>query len=300
MTSEIDDKTAGDIGKRIAGIHRDIGYRDGAVNLADVRDTLKLDLRYYSAESTDLVDEVAHRLRLGAKRLMDNPAALIDVVKKFDLRALYIPAKKRILIDQGIPDLKKRWSEGHEITHSALPWHREYMFGDDKHTLSPVHHEEIESEANFGAGKLLFPAKRFAKVCGDCNPTFSEIKKVADHFGNTITTTFWRFVEGQTVAAFGLVSEHPLRPKAGEPAVSAFIKSPRFRVEFPAIREGALFTQIARYCSRNRAGPLGEAELVLIDDNGERYCFDLESFSNGYKVLTIGICRGPVADTVPV
>lgn len=288
MTPSIDGKTSQDIERRVARIHRDIGYRDGAVSLADVRDVLKLDLRYYTADSTDVLDEMAHRLKLGAKRVAQDPAVLLEVIRKFDLRAIYLPNKKRILIDESIHPLKKRWSEGHEIAHSVLPWHKEFMFGDDKHTQSPAHHEEIESEANFGCAKLLFPTSHFAVMAADCAPNFNDIGRLAGHFGNTITTTLWRYAENAPVPAFGLISQHPHHPETEEPVIGAFVRSPRFIQEFATVSGGDIFTQVCTYCSARKAGPLGSREIPLVDTNGQGHLFQLESFSNRYSVLTIG------------
>lgn len=288
MTPPIDGKTAQDIERRITRIHRDIGYRDGAVNLADVRNALKLDLRYYTADSTDILDEMAHRLRLGVKRIAQDPAVLLEVIRKFDLRALYLPNKRRILIDHTIHHLKKRWSEGHEIAHSVLPWHQEFMFGDDKHTLSPAHHEEIESEANFGCAKLLFPSAHFSAMAADSRPNFKEIGRLASYFGNTITTTLWRYAENARIPAFALISQHPHHPKVGEQIVDAFVRSPRFILEFPTITAGEVFTQLCTYGATRKNGPLGSREIILMDTNGQAHIFLFESFSNRYSVLTIG------------
>ena len=46
----------------------------------------------------------------------------------------------RILIDETVPKPKHRWIEGHEVGHSVIPWHREFLFGDNEFTLDPVCH----------------------------------------------------------------------------------------------------------------------------------------------------------------
>lgn len=48
-------------------------------------------------------------------------------MRKFDSRALYIPDRKRILLDQSQPKPKLRWNEAHEVDHSILPWHEDAM-----------------------------------------------------------------------------------------------------------------------------------------------------------------------------
>jgi Zn-dependent peptidase ImmA (M78 family) len=72
-----------------------------------------------------------------------------------------VPDRKRILIDKDLPSAKQRWGEAHEIGHSILPWHDVVMPGDKKRTLSLACEQQVESEANFAAGRLLFLQEQF-------------------------------------------------------------------------------------------------------------------------------------------
>ena len=49
-----------------------------------------------------------------------------------------------------------------------------------------------------------------------------------------------------------------------------------------------LFTSVAGYSGAQGGGPLGEGELVLTDDNGDRHRFYFETFFNRYDTLTLG------------
>ena len=153
----IDAGTQAEIDRIVDRVHRDLKPVNDRIVLSQARELLKLDLAYYTANDPSLLDEVVHKLRLGAHQVLKIPMRLRDVVDKFGLSALLLPARKRILLDQDMPDLKKRWAESHEITHSLLPWHQEFMLGDTQSTLSPACHEQIEGEANYGAGRLLYP-----------------------------------------------------------------------------------------------------------------------------------------------
>lgn len=283
----LDSRTAHDIDSRVNRIHRDLGYRGGKVELSDVRQLLKLDLTFYAAGEPGVLGEVVHKLRLGAKQVIERPALLFEAVRKFDLRALFVPDRRQILIDAGLPDLKKRWAEGHEVLHSILPWHSDYMLGDTKATLTPSCHEQIESEANYGAGRLFFPAKDFAEQCEERLVNMQLIKDVAKHFGNTITSTLWRFVETDPRPCFGLVGAHPHRPKNGEPEVEHLIQSSTFAQRFATFTEGDAMALIRGYCGYTRAGPLGSAEVVVRDDAGLEHVFHAETFSNHYHTLTL-------------
>jgi len=52
--------------------------------------------------------------------------------------------------------------------------------------------------------------------------------------------------------------------------------------------EAELFTHVAAYCGAQGGGPLGEAELILTDDNDDRHRFHFETFFNQYDALTLG------------
>lgn len=106
---------------------------------------------------------------------------ILNIVRKRSLKALYLPDRKRILIDSSEPKLKRRWNESHEIIHDGVPWHQEAMFGDTEITLSPSCHEQIEAEANFGAGRLLFFQNHLREFISFSTPNFALVKAVIRH-----------------------------------------------------------------------------------------------------------------------
>lgn len=283
----LDERSARDIDERVARLHRDLEYRGGKVELVEVRGLLTLDLAYYAADDPGLLDEVVHKLRVGAKQIIKRPGLLVDVVRKFDLKALFVPDRKQILIDAALPDLKKRWSEGHEILHSMIPWHAEYMLGDDKVTLAPSCHEQIEAEANYGTGKLLFPAGEFLSLCRSAPLNIDQVKTIAKHFGNTITSTLWRCVENDDRPCFGVIGEHPRRPRKGKADVEHLIRSRSFAQRFGHVSETQVAELIRSYCGWQNAGPLGTSEVIVPDDSGDEHVFLGETFCNNHSTLTL-------------
>lgn len=282
----LDDRTARDIDDRIARVHRDLDHPGGKLELADVRALLRLDLAYYRADDPGLLQEVVHRLRLGAKQVIGRPSLLIEAVRKFDLRALFVPDRRQILIDEGLHDLKKRWSEGHEIVHSLVPWHAEYMLGDNKVTLAPSCHDQIEAEANFGAGRLFFPPAELLTLIRASTLDFQRIKAISRHFGNTITSTLWRCVEADPNPSFAVIGDHPHRPEADKPEIEHLVRSPSFARRFGRFEEGQIMALLRTYCGRQRGGSLGAGEIILQDDNGDDHVFFAESFCNKHSTLT--------------
>ncbi len=270
----IDAGTRDEIERIVDRVHRDLSLRNDRVDLIQVRDLLKLDLAYYSANDPGLADEVLHKLRLGAKQLLDLPSKLKDVVKQFDLSALLIPGRKKIVLNTDLlPDTKQRWAESHEIAHSLLPWHQEFMLGDTQTTLSPACHEQIEAEANYGGGRLLYPHRALLEVAKSSPVSMGHIKTIATHFGNSITSALWRFVELCDTPCLGVIGAHPRRASNLDEAIQYFITSLSFADQFRNISEEQIFQVLQSFCSFKKAGPLGHHEFVLLDANGEQHVF---------------------------
>ena len=121
-----------DIQAKVDRVLRELGYPEPPLRLDDVRELLKLDRSYFTGESDGLLKATFSKLKRAGKQLLMRPMLLADAIRKFDLRALYLPDHRRILIDESIPKPKHRWLEAHEIGHDLLPWHHEMLLGDDE------------------------------------------------------------------------------------------------------------------------------------------------------------------------
>ena len=147
-----------------------------ACETPDLRELLKLDLDNYTANDPGVLRETASRIRMAGIQVYTRPTLLNDAIRKASLQALYIPDRRRILLDASLPKLKHRWSEGHEIGHSLLPWHEAIMLGDNSLTLTPACQEEVEAQANLlrdgcsscasGSPMRRVPSNRRSKRCG--------------------------------------------------------------------------------------------------------------------------------------
>lgn len=289
------DRTAQDINDLVAKVLRDLGQPEPPLNLDTVRELLRLDRQYYSSTEDGALREVAHRLTVAGKQVLARPALLLDAIRKFDLRALFLPDGKRILIDSNLPDAKKRWSEGHEIGHSIIPWHLDAMLGDNKRTLTPGCHEQIENEANFAAGQLLFFQQAFVQDARDLLPGIDAVNTLKKRYGNTITTTLWRYVEHSEDPMIGAISCHPHRLASdfdSQKPFRYFVGSRPFQERFTNVSEIDLFNRIRAYCANRGGGPLGADDFLLLDDGGFNHLFHFETFFNRYEALTLGIYRG--------
>jgi hypothetical protein len=299
----LDERTARDIDTLVAKIMRGLGTPEPPLVLDDVRTLQKLDRHYYSSVDDGPLREFISRAYIGAKQVFSRPTLILDVVRKRSLKALYLPDRKRVLIDSSQPKLKWRWSEAHEIIHDGVPWHQEAMFGDTEYTLSPSCHEQIESEANYGAGRLLFFQDEFREFVSATEPTFEMIKAATKRYGNTMTSTLWRLVEALDIPALGLVGPHP-KGSAKRPGETQecryFIRSRRFIEQFANVTEQGAYDLLRANSLFRRGGPIANIEVVLIDDRGDKHLFQLESFYNGHEALTIFVHKGRMAVKMPV
>jgi len=293
-------RTISDIDGQVEKIVRGLGNPEPPIDLRMVRELLKLDRQFYSSTDDGFLREVYSRMRIAGQQILQRPTLLKEAIQKLSLKALYLPDSKRILIDADVPELKHRWNEAHEIGHSIIPWHEGMMYGDDHITLAPSCHETMEAEANYAAGRLLFMADRFIEDAMANAPSLALIRSLSTKYGNTITSTLWRFVEQAEAQRpmVALVSAHPHRSRQRadfDPANPCryCIQSPLFRANFERLTEVDLFGIVAGYSGPQRAGPLGEAEVHLVNDDGQRHLFNFETFFNGYEALTLGVWRRP-------
>lgn len=301
-----------DIDRQVARVLRELGNPQPPLRLELVRDVERLDRQFFSSSNSSCLDEIVSRLRRAGKQIVLRPTLLLDAVRKAKLSALWLPDGRRILIDDEIPDLKKRWAEGHEIGHSLAEWHRNYFLGDDSYTLSARCDEALENEANYGAGQLLFLKERFLAEARDMEPSLATVRQLARTFGNTQTTTLWRFAEKSEFPTVGVVCGHPdQRDEDFDPLnpCKYVIESPSFRDRFTqSVSETNLYQIIRGYCTWRRGGPLGEKETVLIDENGDGHVFHFETHFNRYKpggqqrgaALTLAVYLRPHAAQVLV
>jgi len=285
-------KERADIDAQVDKIIRGLGRPEPPLRLEDVRELLRLDLQYYSSTNDSALREFVSKVRIAGKQLFMRPALLLDVVKKADLSALWVPDRSRILIDQTLPLIKRRWAEGHETSHSLIEWHKLYLFGDSTKELDPTCSAILEAEANYGAGQLLFLRDRFLTEALDFERCIKTVTTLSKRFGNTLTSTLWRYVEhvGVKIPIAGLVTPHPHRlPDGHNPSAPCkyFIVSPAFDLRFSNVAEREMFEALSGYCRNAKGGPLGEDDVILRDVNGTPHVFRFETFFNGHEALTL-------------
>ena len=295
--------TAAEIDTQVSKVLRGLGNPKPPLRLDDVRALLKLDRQYYSKTADGILRETVSRLMVAGKQILRRPALLLEAIVRSELKALYVPDRKIILLDETVPDIKQRWSESHEVIHSLLDWHGSVLLGDDRVTLNLTCHEQIEAEANFGAGRLLFLQGQFELAARDSKCRMEEIRALGHSFGNSITSTLWRFVELMDNPVLGVVSQHPRYTDAtfdAQDPCRYFIRSRLFKENFSGIDELAAFQVMRTKCGWQKYGPLADDEVVLKDDNGIKHVFHFEAFHNRYETLGLFVHRHVVGKKVNV
>jgi hypothetical protein len=301
----IGEKERRDINSQVEKILRNLGNPEPPLKLEHVRELLRLDLRYYSSTDDSWLQDFGSRLKIAGKLLYENRTRLWDIVNKIGLKALWVPEPRRILLDKSVPEKKHRWNESHEIGHSILEWHGQFLYGDSEKELSLSCHEMLEAEANYAAGQLLFLRDRFQLEAQNYVQCMDSVKELKGTYGNTWTSTLWRFVEetGDSVPMLGLVTCHPRRLPGDHDAsapVKYFIESPAFRRKFETVSEVAIFEAMMAYCRNARGGCLGEKELILRDVNGDAHVFLFETHFNTFEALTLAVYKRKHQLIVPV
>ena len=280
--------TAKAITKQIEKLICDLGDPEPPLKLDHVRHLLSLDRHYYSSDDHSLFARAFHKMTIAGKQLINRPGLIKDVISKRKLRALWEPDSRQIFIDSQLPDPKKRWAEAHEIGHSLCDWHQTFLHGDQKQTLSLACHIQIEAEANFAAGQLLFLGGDFGDRWLSTAQDLNALQSLQKIYKNSLTTTIWKAVECSKVPVFGLICQHPRFTDQSLPLVDHVIHSELFSKQFSSSGPEALFAAIKSVTSYRRKGPVGEGEIGLIDDNGVERPFFVQLFNNSYQTLAFG------------
>lgn len=127
--------------------------REAAIDLRKKYDALD-----WSANIDDLIE------RSGLSQGRYSPYqgvgwSFIDFVKNTRKRvqALLSVKENVVLLSTDIHQAREAFAKGHELGHSALPWHREILYICDEHDLRADTRAQMEWEANLFSSEVLLP-----------------------------------------------------------------------------------------------------------------------------------------------
>jgi hypothetical protein len=294
------------IDKSVSRLLADLRGLEPPLDLAKVRSKLDLDLHFYSGKDPSHFRQIVHSIKVAGKEHFPGKKQLSWIIEKLGLKGLLFWDANQIHIDSDLHEIKYRWAESHEIGHKLCDWHKYYLLGDTQAELSHACHVEIEAEANYASGQLVFMQKRFLAELMGSPLSIGSLKSLSTTFGNSKATTLWRMVEEYEGdrAVVGIVSGHPHHPALDfnplEPC-RYVIQSNAFRAKFGDTSEVQLFSVLKEFASFRKGGTLGTKEIELIDDNGDSheflfdsFCFNVKDKSSHsapmcYQVLTLGV-----------
>ena len=266
--------TRNEIDIQVEKIIRGLGHPEPPLDLDAVFKLQQLDPQYYRTSEDGVVRETVSRVKVGAKLFFERPTRIWEAIKTANLKALWIPEQKRILVDDQLHAMKKRWSFAHEIGHSILDWHRDFTFGDDQLTLVEGYHIDLEAEANYAAGRLLFLQDHFHEHVKGVQHTLKSLNKVADDFKNSWTSTLYRTVEVLDVPAFAIIGSHPVRRNSEEKDGAILLPLRLSTFYFRASTKAKLSRLSGRTVSTARAVPWENARLLswagVVNDGSSR------------------------------
>ena len=153
----MDRVTRAEIERIAAATLRDAGLTEPPLSVEILLQYVQLHRDYYDLANPGFLDRAKHKLRIDGHKL-------VDIINKVRLQAVLLFDENRICIDQELPKIKHPWASCHETGHRLLPWHKPFFFGDTAQTLDPNYQADLEAEANYAAGRLLFLGNRFTVV----------------------------------------------------------------------------------------------------------------------------------------
>jgi hypothetical protein len=101
-----------------------------------------------------------------------------------------------VFIDPEQPEHRLFWTDAHEGTHAMCPWHAEILRLDDKDTLFKQVLADVEAEANYGAGHLIFQGGRFHRRALRDQVSMSTPLELSGEYGASYHATLHYYVEG--------------------------------------------------------------------------------------------------------
>jgi hypothetical protein len=211
-----------------------------------------------------------------------------------ELRAVLHLAERVVATHSGLGEKRTRFSVFHEIGHCVLPEHVSKLFLDTDQTLSWWTKTRLEREANQFAADILFQGKLFSEQCLGPDTSLKTVIDIAPTFGASFEAAFRRYTESHVVPCGLIIFD---KVSHGD---ESFVEEDEYRVQYtigsPSFRK-LFFTGVQLNGGTCKAseiyspsgflslGQVVERELVVESQGKDKYRFETEIFSNGYKIF---------------
>lgn len=233
--------------------------------------------------------------------LSDAPPGLLKRIRSLAGKVLgAIAIRERVvLLDRSQSYEKQRFSLGHELGHDALPWHQDAYFADDRRTLDPDTHLELEAEANAFSAELLFNLGEFSDRAHASRIGLASAIELADVFETSRQAAIRRYVEDSprecALLFLGRYFVHPRGRRSLK--VLRAIESQTFRDRFgPAasllpsaipVDADAIGVAAVKALKGVLADPVTTGEYVLLDSRRGAQRMTFEVYSNTYFAFAL-------------
>ena len=289
----MDRSTRAEIERIAAATLGDAGLTEPPLSVEQLLQHVQLHRDYYDLANPGFLDRAKHKLRIQGHKL-------VDIINKVRLQAVLLIDENRICIDHELPKIKHPWASCHETGHRLLPWHKPFFFGDTAQTLDPAYQADLEAEANYAAGRLLFLGDRFTQDARVVVPTIESVKSLAKRYRASLTTTLRRYVEQGPDLAMAMLVSTPLwaqQPDDQEHRWRHFVPSERFSRLFPDSSAESLRVAVDSHASYKKGGTVAEFRLGLVDARSDRHEVRAWSFNNQHYLLTLFVEERRVTET---
>jgi len=211
-----------------------------------------------------------------------------------EIRAALHLAKRAIATQTGMGDKRKRFCVFHEIAHCVLPEHNQKLFVDDDQTLSWWTKARLEREANKFAADLLFQGNLFSEQALSLDTSIGTVVELAPQYGASYEAALRSYTETHVMPCALLVYDKVAKSE------DSFVEDDDYRIHytitsapfrklyFAGIQMTEGMCKASEIYSPNqtwRVGKIAEKELVIESEGKEKWRFETEVFSNGYKIF---------------
>lgn len=203
-------------------------------------------------------------------------------------------SERTVFIDRSEPNVRQRFTDGHEATHAICPWHEPALrlLLDSEQTLMGRSNSPIEIEADYGSSYLIFQGGRFhRKALRDQVSLRTPIGMAEDYAASRHAAAHYYVEEHPDAVALVVAGRYPRAN--GTVPVWHSIESRRFLRQFGRFEDhlpnGAL--SIVEGDTGPLADIVNEARTALdppsknvglTDKGGSQRLFVAEAFFNGY------------------
>jgi hypothetical protein len=211
-----------------------------------------------------------------------------------EIRAALHFAKRAVATQSGMGDKRQRFCVFHEIAHCVLPEHNLKIFVDNDHTLSFWTKARLEREANRFAADLLFQGRLFTEQALNFDTSVRTAVDLAPQYGASYEAALRRYTETHVIPCGLIVYDKVAKTD------DSFVEDDEYRIHYTitsAPFRKLYFSGVQMSEEKSKAadiygpgqpwriGQISEKELIVESEDKEKWRFQTEVFSNGYKIF---------------